>query len=1288
MAKEDDEMKERITKEMDALGYVPASVDGFSDGLLRWKLKEGMEYELGFDGWELTEMFVNSVKELQEKYTLQELLERKNGDYSKIEFSDYMETEIDTAIYIQQRENERKIAGQLISYVSEIKEKEQSVVAKVAEGQYEKADEINKEISELRKRMNGIKEEIQSKKITVEDIEVLRDIEPKRKSVQNFLEDEVALLPKLEKLLKDELGKKSPFEMRNSNNEWRNNRNKAIDIIEVSEHELPKKITDIRRKDYMKKINRGLFTNKDLSIDVIFGRNAVSEIVDNALRDERRNRNVEARIAAIFNMNELIENSIYFDSAISEYNPIIAKNKSPNTMFMHELYGIFRHNGEVYLAHLEVEEMFTKDYEKIEGTQNRLYSFKSIKTAPLEPGFDPRDQLSDDNGNVPHGANITISQLYQIVKKHDKNFFENPMAVGRAEREAEIEQKKEYEKAVMEIEEKKQEKDEITHGEEVIEKNNSIDAGKSLDEQKSEALYKGITSVMDSTEFKNYCDTMNKLMYNNYSGKNCLKILSQWIQRYCDDKGIDLTKLSKKEMHEKISEALNSRDKPTYLMGYEAWKQYGRQVTGKGVAYEIVVPNMVKEKEGKGSLLKAIKKSFAEQFASTSSLEYAQYQLGRSKLGFYGYKNGLIDIVYDGKVIQGKQTEETVRRFLDTQVIGKVPNGYSTSFVYDVKNTVVPEHLWVKNGFRKDELALDENGDPVTRKPYKNSKITEYKIVNTEERKNKFKPNISQDIVQLDEGKMGVLFDVLKKVSEGKGVPMSAEPIADVGTKGFFSHKDNRIVIKDDLSATEKCAVAFHEMAHADMHYQRSDLSREMKEVQAEAVAYITAQNFGIETSTSSFNYIAVWSSGRDVKELESSMSDILNQSKKLFREISAELNERGLTINLEPVKQETFAKQKIEEFIKDNKQFVLDETRAANELRNTAMKQLEATTDERCSNIIKEQIVICNDMVRTLNAADQTLHKLEQAADAETAKKIMGNANKAYSQVLEMKEKFSGLSDELAERMQEIKESGRMTVLEKYMENPVESMKEYIRDADAKDLESGFKESLKSLTDKDLTYIARSQYLSGILHKTVKTVDSDLTAFMQKAVEQVKNVNQIKAKNGSFVEISLCEQWTKKPVFKEGTVAHPKTADKIFGAAEKEMREKKREAQKEGSYLPYTKCCLSVFTEHGNHLFATETRIDIGDGEQKNLSDHLKQCCRDGAVLEAYSKAVREQVQVKLLEPSGPAAERSAAEQMTEKGNPDGGVIGMEELKESIGQAKPFETQTREARIHEKERE
>lgn len=916
MAKEDDEMKERITKEMDALGYVPASVDGFSDGLLRWQLKEGMEYELGFDGWELTEMFVNSVKELQEKYTLQELLERKNGDYSKIEFSDYMETEIDTAIYIQQRENER----------------------------------------------------------------------------------------------------------------------------------------------------------------------------------------------------------------------------------------------------------------------------------------------------------------------------------------------------------------------------NPIDAEKSLDEQRSEALYKGITSVMDSTEFKNYCDTMNKLMYNNYSGKNCLKILSQWVQRYCDNKGIDLTKLSKKEMHEKISEALNSRDKPTYLMGYEAWKQYGRQVTGKGVAYEIVVPNMVKERDGKGSLLKAIKKSFAEQFASTSSLEYAQYQLGRSKFGFYGYRNGLIDIVYDGKVIQGKQTEETVRRFLDTQVIGKVPNGYSTSFVYDVKNTVVPEHLWVKNGFRKDELALDENGDPVTRKPYKNSKMTEYKIVNTEERKNKFKPNISQDIVQLDEGKMGVLFDVLKKVSEGKGVPMSAEPIADVGTKGFFSHKDNRIVIKDDLSATEKCAVAFHEMAHADMHYQRSDLSREMKEVQAEAVAYMTAQNFGIETSTSSFNYIAVWSSGRDVRELESSMSDILNQSQKLFGEISAELNERGLTINLEPVKQETFAKQEIEEFIKDNKQFVLDETRAANELRDTAMKQLEATTDERCSNIIKEQIVICNDMVRTLNVADQTLYKLEQAADAETAKELMGNANKAYSQVLEMKEKFSGLSDELAERMQEIKESGRMTVLDKYMENPVESMKEYIRDADAKNLESGFKESLKSLTDKDLTYIARSQYLSGILHKTV---DSDLTAFMQKAVGQVKNVNQIKARNGSFVEISLCEQWTDKPIFKEGTVAHPKTSNNIFGAAEKEMREKKREAQKEGNYFPYTKCCLSVFTEHGNHLFATETRIDIGDGEQKNLSDHLNQCCRDDSVLEAYGKAVREQVQVKLLEPSEPAAE-----QMTEKWNPDGGVIGMEELKKNIGQAKPFETQTREARIQEKERE
>ena len=50
---------------------------------------------------------------------------------------------------------------------------------------------------------------------------------------------------------------------------------------------------------------------------------------------------------------------------------------------------------------------------------------------------------------------------------------------------------------------------------------------------------------------------------------------------------------------------------------------------------------------------------------------------------------------------------------------------------------------------------------------------------------------------------------------------------------------------------------------------------RNTKEVEAESVAYTVCQHFGIDTSDYSFGYIAGWSSGRDMKELKSSLDTI-----------------------------------------------------------------------------------------------------------------------------------------------------------------------------------------------------------------------------------------------------------------------------------------------------------------------------------------------------------------------------------------------------------------------------
>ena len=61
---------------------------------------------------------------------------------------------------------------------------------------------------------------------------------------------------------------------------------------------------------------------------------------------------------------------------------------------------------------------------------------------------------------------------------------------------------------------------------------------------------------------------------------------------------------------------------------------------------------------------------------------------------------------------------------------------------------------------------------------------------------------------------------------------------------------------------------------------------------EAESIAYTVCQHFGIDTSDYSFGYIAGWSSGRDTKELRSSMDTIRRTASELITGIEEQLQE------------------------------------------------------------------------------------------------------------------------------------------------------------------------------------------------------------------------------------------------------------------------------------------------------------------------------------------------------------------------------------------------------------
>ena len=62
------------------------------------------------------------------------------------------------------------------------------------------------------------------------------------------------------------------------------------------------------------------------------------------------------------------------------------------------------------------------------------------------------------------------------------------------------------------------------------------------------------------------------------------------------------------------------------------------------------------------------------------------------------------------------------------------------------------------------------------------------------------------------------------------------------------------------------------------------------KEVEAESIAYIVCQHFGIDTSDYSFGYIAGWSEGREMEDLKSSMNTIRETSAEMINRIEGNL--------------------------------------------------------------------------------------------------------------------------------------------------------------------------------------------------------------------------------------------------------------------------------------------------------------------------------------------------------------------------------------------------------------
>ena len=189
---------------------------------------------------------------------------------------------------------------------------------------------------------------------------------------------------------------------------------------------------------------------------------------------------------------------------------------------------------------------------------------------------------------------------------------------------------------------------------------------------------------------------------------------------------------------------------------------------------------------------------------------------------------------------------------------------------------------------------------------------------------------------------------ILQALQDISPVPVSFDMI-DGGAKGFYHLEDKKIVVQDGMSEVQTIKTLLHEMAHQKLHDkdavpEAKDITRSGKEVEAESVAYVVCQHYGINTSDYSFSYVAGWSEGKETPELKASLDKIRQTASDFIYQITAE-KEQGF-VPVEPGKQEKAANSELQGVV-DKLLHDIDKKRTASKGRSSVKTKLKENTEK-----------------------------------------------------------------------------------------------------------------------------------------------------------------------------------------------------------------------------------------------------------------------------------------------------------------------------------------------------
>ena len=267
-------------------------------------------------------------------------------------------------------------------------------------------------------------------------------------------------------------------------------------------------------------------------------------------------------------------------------------------------------------------------------------------------------------------------------------------------------------------------------------------------------------------------------------------------------------------------------------------------------------------------LTKRLENGVKELYASDS---YAQYITAMAKFHHYSFRNALLILFQcpHATNVAGYNTWKQLGRHVkehETSIKILAPCGFQ----------YVEERMKIDP--KTGQTLYGPDGKPLTEKiqtdPNRFRIVSVFDLSQTEGRE---LPQIGVSELSGDVADYTGIYTRLEALSP---LPVVQEDFQRAA-KGYTSFVENRIVIKPGMSQVQTIKTLVHEIAHAKLHRPEDLLTEEQpkqrrqKEVEAESVAYVVCQYYGIDTSDYSLAYVAGWSRGKELVELKASLDVI-----------------------------------------------------------------------------------------------------------------------------------------------------------------------------------------------------------------------------------------------------------------------------------------------------------------------------------------------------------------------------------------------------------------------------